>query len=246
MSIDFAFLCDTLLQLLRALPTTLVLFAASVAVGTLLALLVVWARVCPVAVLRHLARGYIFLFRGSPLLIQLFLLYYGLSQFPEVRQSPLWPVLRDPMACAVIALALCTAGYMAEIFRGGLLAVPAQQVEAGRAAGMSGWLLARRIIIPIALRSCLPAYSTEIILMMKATSLASLVTVYEVSGVAQRIISETYRTLEVFLCAALIYLVLNFLIVRVLAWVERRLSPRQPAARRTTTRKYALSVRGGN
>lgn len=245
MSVDIAFIGDTLVQLLRALPTTLLLFAASVAIGTLLALLVVWLRVCEVAVLRHLARGYIFLFRGSPLLIQMFLLYYGLSQFPEVRQSPLWPVLREPLSCAVLALALCTAGYMAEIFRGGLLAVPPQQIEAGRAAGMSGWLLARRIIIPIALRSCLPAYSTEIILMMKATSLASLVTVYEVSGVAQRIIAETYRTLEVFLCAALIYLVLNFLIVRALAWVERRMSPRLPVTASQTTKKYALSVRRG-
>ncbi|MNG82988.1 Octopine transport system permease protein OccM [compost metagenome] len=245
MSVDIAFIADTLVQLLRALPTTLLLFAASVAIGTLLALLVVWMRVCQVVVLRHLARSYIFLFRGSPLLIQMFLLYYGLSQFPEVRQSPLWPVLREPLSCAVIALALCTAGYMAEIFRGGLLAVPPQQIEAGRAAGMSGWLLARRIIIPIALRSCLPAYSTEIILMMKATSLASLVTVYEVSGVAQRIIAETYRTLEVFLCAALIYLVLNFLIVRALAWVEHRLSPRQPVTACQTTKKYALSVRRG-
>lgn len=245
MSVDIAFIGDTLVQLLRALPTTLLLFSASVVIGMLLALLVVWMRVCEVAALRHLARGYIFLFRGSPLLIQMFLLYYGLSQFPEVRQSLFWPVLREPLSCAVIALALCTAGYMAEIFRGGVLAVPPQQIEAGRAAGMSGWLLARRIIIPIALRSCLPAYSTEIILMMKATSLASLVTVYEVSGVAQRIIAETYRTLEVFLCAALIYLVLNFLIVRSLAWVERRLSPRQPVSGCPTTKKYALSVRRG-
>ncbi|MFZ6045322.1 ABC transporter permease [Pseudomonas sp. CR3202] len=245
MPIDFTFLRDTLLQLLQALPMTLVLFAASVALGTLLAMLVTWLRVCQVAALRHLARGYIFLFRGSPLLIQMFLLYYGLSQFQAVRQSLFWPVLREPVTCAVIALALCTAGYMAEIFRGGLLAVPSPQVEAGRAAGMSGWLLARRIIIPVALRSCLPAYSTEIILMMKATSLASLVTVYEVSGVAQRIISETYRTMEVFLCAALIYLVLNFLIVRALAQVERWLSPRPPVAARPTTRNHALSVRRG-
>ncbi|WP_375740303.1 ABC transporter permease [Pseudomonas boanensis] len=245
MPIDFTFLRDTLLQLLQALPMTLVLFVASVALGTLLAMLVVWLRVCEVAALRHLARGYIFLFRGSPLLIQMFLLYYGLSQFPAVRQSLLWPVLREPVTCAVIALALCTAGYMAEIFRGGLLTVPQQQIEAGRAAGMSGWLLARRIIIPVALRNCLPAYSTEIILMMKATSLASLMTVYEISGVAQRIISETYRTMEVFLCAALIYLVLNFLIVRTLALVERWLSPRPPVATRPTTRNNALSMRRG-
>lgn len=245
MLIDTAFLSSTLLQLLQALPMTLALFAASVITGTLLAMLVVWLRVCNVAMLRHLARGYIFLFRGSPLLIQMFLMYYGLSQFQAVRQSLFWPLLREPVTCAVIALAVCTAGYMAEIFRGGLLTVPAQQIEAGRAAGMSGWLLARRIIIPIALRNCLPAYSTEVILMMKATSLASLVTVYEVSGVAQRIISETYRTMEVFLCAALIYLLLNFLIVRALALVEWKLSPRPPAGGRPTIKKYALSMRRG-
>ncbi|MEL7939520.1 MULTISPECIES: ABC transporter permease [Pseudomonas] len=245
MPIDIDFLCSTLLQLLRALPTTLLLFAAAVSLGTLLALLVVWARVCPFAPLRHLARGYIFLFRGSPLLIQMFLLYYGLSQFPALRHSVLWPLLREPMSCAVLALALCTAGYMAEIFRGGLLAVPPAQIEAGRAAGMSGWLLARRIIVPQALRSCLPAYSTEIILMMKATSLASLVTVYEVSGVAQRIIAETYRTLEVFLCAALIYLLLNFIIVRALGLLERRLAPRPPAATRRLTKPFALSAPRG-
>ncbi|MGE8144007.1 ABC transporter permease [Pseudomonas frederiksbergensis] len=245
MLIDTVFLSSTLLQLLQALPMTLLLFAASVITGTLLAMLVVWLRVCNVAALRHLARGYIFLFRGSPLLIQMFLMYYGLSQFQAVRQSLFWPVLREPVTCAVIALALCTAGYMAEIFRGGLLAVPPQQIEAARATGMSGWLLARRIIIPIALRSCLPAYSTEVILMMKATSLASLVTVYEVSGVAQRIISETYRTMEVFLCAALIYLLLNFLIVRTLALIEWKLSPRPPAGGRPTIKKYALGMRRG-
>ncbi|MCU1763182.1 ABC transporter permease subunit [Pseudomonas sp. 14P_8.1_Bac3] len=245
MLIDTVFLSSTLLQLLQALPMTLALFSASVIIGTLLAMLVVWLRVCHVAALRHVARGYVFLFRGSPLLIQMFLMYYGLSQFQAVRQSLFWPVLREPVTCAVIALALCTAGYMAEIFRGGLLAVPPQQVEAARATGMSGWLLARRIIIPIALRSCLPAYSTEVILMVKATSLASLVTVYEVSGVAQRIISETYRTMEVFLCAALIYLLLNFLIVRTLALIEWRLSPRPPAGGRPTIKKYALGMRRG-
>lgn len=245
MLIDMHFLSGTMLQLLQALPMTLLLFATSVSIGTLLAMLVVWMRVCDVAVLRQLARGYIFLFRGAPLLIQMFLLYYGLSQFQAVRQSLFWPMLREPVTCAVIGLAMCTAGYMAEIFRGGLLTVPVQQIEAGRAVGMSRGLLAWRIIIPVALRSCLPAYSTEVILMMKATSLASLVTVYEVSGVAQRIISETYRTMEVFLCAALIYLLLNFLIVRTLALIEWKLSPRPPAGGRPTIKKFALSTRRG-
>lgn len=222
---DFDFLSSTMLKLLAALPTTLELFVLSVSLGALLAMGLTWMRVSDNRILRNLARGYIFVFRGSPLLIQMFLIYYGLGQFPAIRQSILWPVLREPFACAVIGLALCTAGYAAEIFRGGLMAVPGQQIEAGRACGLSGFRLLRHIIAPIAVRQALPAYSTEIILMVKSTALASLVTVWEVTGVAQRLISQTYRTMEVFLCAAAIYLILNFVIARIIALIEHRLSP---------------------
>jgi octopine/nopaline transport system permease protein len=124
----------------------------------------------------------------------------------------------------VLSLALCTAGYTAEIIRGGLMAVPVGQIEAGYSIGLSGFSLLRRIIGPIALRQCLPAYSTEAVLLVKSTALASLVTVWEVTGVAQQIIQQTYRTTEVFICAALIYLFLNFVIVRLLGLLERRLS----------------------
>lgn len=222
---DFEFLLDTVSQLLEALPTTLGLFALSILLGGLMAMGLTWMRFSRFAVLSQIARAYVFVFRGSPLLIQLFLVYYGVGQFQVVRDSLLWPVLADPFDCAVIGLAFCTAGYTAEIFRGGVLAVPAQQLEAARAMGMSGFLLFRRLIAPVALRHALPSYSTEIVLMVKATALASLVTVWEITGVAQRIISHSYRTMEVFLCAAVIYLVLNFLIVRVLGLIEYRLSP---------------------
>jgi len=222
---DFDFLSSTMLKLLTALPTTLELFVLSVSIGALLAMGLTWMRVSDNRILRNLARGYIFVFRGSPLLIQMFLIYYGLGQFPVIRQSFVWPVLREPFACAVIGLALCTAGYAAEIFRGGLMAVPGQQIEAGRACGLSGFRLLRHVIAPIAVRQALPAYSTEIILMVKSTALASLVTVWEVTGVAQRLISQTYRTMEVFLCAAAIYLILNFVIARIIALIEHRLSP---------------------
>lgn len=221
---DFAFLALTLKQLLAALPTTLAIFALSVTLGAILACFIVALRVSSNPLLQRIARLYIFVFRGSPLLIQLFLIYYGLGQFQLVRESPAWLVLRDPFSTAVLALALCSAGYSAEIFRGGLLAVPPHEIEAARAVGMSRLLLLRRIIIPIALRRLLPAYSTEIVLMAKSTSLASLVTVWEVTGIAQRIISQTYRTMEVFLCAALIYLVLNFVITQLIAYAEYRLS----------------------
>jgi octopine/nopaline transport system permease protein len=221
---DIPFLLSTLQTLLAALPTTLALFSSSIVLGFLLALGLVWMRVGQNPVLRGFARYYIFVFRGSPLLIQMFLVYYGLGQFGVIRHSFVWPVLREPFYCAVLSLALCTAGYTAEIFRSGLRAVSPREVEAARAIGMSGPLLVRRIIAPIAFRHALPAYSTEIVLMVKSTALASLVTVWEVTGVAQRLISQTYRTMEVFLCAALIYLALNFILLQLVALLERRLS----------------------
>lgn len=223
--IDLDFLLDTLGKLLAAVPTTLGLFFLSMLFGGLLSLLIVAMRVGPYPALNWFARGYVLVFRGSPLLIQLFLIYYGLGQFEAVRESPAWLVLREPYACAVLALALCTAGYTAEILRGGLLAVPHGQIEAGLATGMSRRTLLQRVIAPIALRQCLPAYSTELVLLVKSTALASLVTVWDVTGVAQQIIQRSYRTMEVFVCAAAIYLVLNFLLVRAVAMLEHRLSP---------------------
>ncbi len=222
--LDIPFLATTLQKLLSALPMTLALWSISIVAGSVLALGIVWMRVSGIRLLSMLARGYVFVFRGTPLLIQLFLIYYGMGQFPVIRHSFAWPLLREPFPCAVIALALCSAGYSAEIFRGGLMAVPAGEIASARACGMSGFLLLRRIIAPIAFRHALPAYSTEVILMTKSTALASLVTVWEVTGVAQKIIAQTYRTMEVFLCAAAIYLVLNFLIERMLALAEARLS----------------------
>lgn len=227
--IDVEFLGSTLLKLMAALPTTLGLFFSSLALGLCLSLGVVALRVNRRPWLSYPARGYIAVFRGTPLLVQMFLIYYGLGQFPEVRQSFAWMVLRSPYACAVLSLALCTAGYTAEIIRGGLLSVPQGQIEAGLAIGLSRWQLLRRIIAPITLRQALPAYSTEAILLVKSTALASLVTVWDVTGVAQQIIQRSYRTLEVFACAAAIYLVLNFLVVRAVAWLEHRLAlPARP------------------
>lgn len=221
---DFDFLSSTMITLLQAVPMTLLLFSLSIVTGGLLALVIVSMRVSGNPILSGFAKGYIFVFRGSPLLIQMFLIFYGLAQFSIIRYSFLWPFLREPVVCAILSLALCTAGYTAEIFRGGIRAVSPKEIEAARSIGMSRLLLVRRIIAPIAFRHALPAYSTEIVLMMKSTALASLVTVWEVTGVAQRLISHTYRTMEVFLCAAIIYLVLNFIILRGMALLEYSLS----------------------
>lgn len=222
--VDVPFLLDVLTRLLAALPVTLAIFVLCVSLGCVIAFGLTAMRVSGNPVLDRFARAYVFVFRGSPLLVQLFLIYYGLGQFTAVRHSFAWPVLRDAFACAVISLGLCTAAYQTEIFRGALAAVPEREVEAARACGMSGILLFRRIIFPIALRYALPPFSTELILMVKSTSLASIITVTEMTGVASKIITQTYRTMEVFLCAAAIYLAVNFVVARLVGLLEYRLT----------------------
>ncbi|WP_269815553.1 ABC transporter permease [Elioraea thermophila] len=223
--IDAAFLLECFRTILPGVPTTLGLMALSVSVGFVFAVLLALARLSAIPPLDLVARAYVFVFRGTPLAIQMFLIYFGLAQFPWIRASILWPYLREPFWCAFLALMLNTAAYGSEIVRGGLLSVPHGQVEAARAAGMSGLLLFRRIVGPIALRNALPAYGNEIILMVKATSLASMVTLVEVTGLAARIISTTYRVFEAFAVAAVIYLAINFTLAGLVWVVERRLSP---------------------
>jgi octopine/nopaline transport system permease protein len=222
---DPAFMLDVFLQLIGGVPLMLQLAAASLALGFVLAVLVAVARLSRLAPLRAVAGGYIFLFRGTPLLVQIFLIYYGLGQFEWIRTSWAWGFLRQPYWCAILAFTLNTAAYGSEIIRGGLLAVPWGQTEAARAIGMSGPLLFRRIVLPIAVRQALPAYGNEMILMVKATSLASIITMMEITGIAHRLISETYRAIEILMVAGAIYLAINFALTRLVAWTEHRLSP---------------------
>ncbi len=222
---DFQFMLETLERLLPGVPMTLELAFLSCAIGAFLALGLASMRLSSNRLLSWFAQIYVFVFRGTPLLVQLFLVYYGLSQFAVIRHSFLWPFLREPFWCAVLALSLNTGAYASEIVRGGLLSVPAGQVEAAKACGMSRALRFRRIILPLAIREALPAYSTELILMIKSTSLASIITLMEVTGLAAQIISETYRVIEVFVLAGALYLLMNFVLTRILLVVERWLSP---------------------
>lgn len=193
------------------------------AFGGVLALLLALLRRSS-AIGHAVARAYVFLFRGSPLLVQIFIIYYGLSQFPAIRQSALWPFLRQPYWCAILALSLNTAAYASEIIRGGLESVPPGTIEAGRALGLSRPLLYRLVILPLAVRQALPAYGNEVVIMVKSTSLASIVTLMEITGIAHEIISDTFRAFEVFFCAGVIYLAINALIVRGVTGLERRLA----------------------
>ncbi len=223
---DFAFMWDTFLTLLPGLPLTLELAATSILAGGILALVISLIAVVGGPIGRGFTRGYVFVFRGSPLLVQMFLIYYGLGQFrPLLQELGLWVIFREPYWCAVIALTLNTAAYSSEIFRGGLQAVSVQQVEAARACGMSGLLMFRRIVLPIAIRQALPAYGNEVILMLKATALASVITIMEVTGLAGKLIADSFRAFEVFIVAGAIYLAVTFLVTRLLMIIEFWLSP---------------------
>lgn len=236
---NLQFYSEAFFQMMSGVPLTLQLAASSIVFGAILALLFAMMRLSGVAVLDWIARLYVFVFRGTPLLVQIFIIYYGLSQFPVIRYSFLWPVLREPYWCAVIALTLNNAAYASEIIRGGLLSVPSGQIEAAKACGMSRFTCFRRVVMPLAIRQALPGYGNEMISMVKATSLASIITLMEVTGIAAKLIAESYRAIEVFVIAGAIYLAINFVLTRVLMFAEYKLTPylRQPVVKITTEGK---------
>jgi len=222
---------DSLPQYAAGAVTTLQLLVLALAIGLAAAL--------PLAVLRSLPSawawrpvwGFTYVIRGTPLLVQLFLLYYGLAQFKVVRASALWPLLKSAWFCAVAAFAINTCAYTTEILHGAIKAVPAGEVEAARALGMGRWQALRRIVLPSALRRCLPAYSNEVVLMLHGTALASVVTLHDLTGVAREVNSVHYLPFEAFITAALCYLLITVVLVGAFQLAERRwLRPFLPRA----------------
>ncbi|SIS48268.1 ABC transporter permease [Insolitispirillum peregrinum] len=222
---NWTLMWDSLPRLLAALPLTLTLVFAALACGGVIAFVTALLRLSDYRPLVWTIKTYVFAFRGTPLLVQIFLLYYGLGQFDAVRTSVLWPFLREPLWCAILALSLNTGAYTCEILRGALQSVPAGQVEAARACGMSRTLAFRRIVLPIAFRQMLPTYGNEIILMVKASSLASTITMMELTGVARKIIAQSFAVFEIFILAGVIYLALNFVASQAIRLGEKRLQP---------------------
>jgi len=166
--------------------------------------------------------AFTYVIRGTPLLVQLFLVYYGLAQFDVVKRSALWPWLSSAWFCAIAAFAINTCAYTIEILHGAMRAVPAGEIEAARAMGMSRGVLLRRVILPAAFRRMLPAYGNEAILMLQATSLASTVTLLDITGAARNMNSTYYLPFEAFLTAAAVYLVLTTVLVGLFHAAERR------------------------
>lgn len=200
---------------------TLELVSIAVILGLLLAIPLGIARSSKLWFVRALPYGYIFFFRGTPLLVQLFLVYYGLAQFEAIRNSFMWVYLREPFWCAVATMTLHTAAYIAEILRGAIQAIPPGEIEAARALGMSRAKALFYIVLPRAARIGLPAYSNEVILMLKASSLASTVTLLELTGITRTIIARNYLTVDMFFTAGVIYLLMSFVLVQAFKQLER-------------------------
>lgn len=221
---NFDLMLESLPALLKGTAITLQLLAASLACGMLIAVPVAILRVNGNAAVRLILHCYIYFFRGTPLLVQIFLVYYGLAQFDVVRDSALWPYLRQAWVCAILTFSLNTAAYTAYILLGAIQAVPAGEVEAARACGMSTALAYRSIILPHAFRLALPAYGNEVVSMLKSTSLASTITVMELTGVANTIVARTFAPYELFITAALLYLAITYVLTSALRALEHRLS----------------------
>ena len=221
---DFDLMIDSIPKILSGSRLTVLLVTLSLSMGFVFAIIAALLRRSKISMLVVPIKAYVFVMRGTPLLVQIFLIYYGVGQFEIIRESILWTVLKSPFWCAIIALTLNTTAYGSEIIRGGLESVQFGEVEAARAFGMSGVLLFRRIIFPIAIRQALPAYGNEVILMVKATSLASTITIMEMTGIANTIMAENYRPMEAFIVAGSFYLILNFIMTRLIQLIEWRLS----------------------
>jgi len=217
------FTLQTLAYYTEGLTVTVQLVFLSLLIGLVLAV--------PLAIGRSSKRGWIkwpifaytYVFRGTPLLIQLYLIYYGVVFVDGIQDTWLWVILEDPFMPALIAFTLNTAAYTTEIFRGAIKSTPKGEIEAARAYGMSTNLMLRRVVLPSAFRRALPAYGNEVIFMLHASAIASVVTIMDLTGAARFVYARFYAPFEAFLFVAAIYLCLTFAILYFFRYLEKKL-----------------------
>jgi octopine/nopaline transport system permease protein len=224
MSFDLALIVDSIPKMLMGIGLTFQLLFLSAVLGLALAILLLLMRISGRWYLAAPTMIYIYIFRGTPILVQIFIIYYGLPQLDFIRDSFFWPILREPFGCAILALTLNTGAYVSEILRGGVLGVDRGLKEAGAALGLSVTQRFIYIISPIAIRLCLPAYSNDVVSLMKSTALASTITLLDMMGIARTIVAETYAPYEIFVSVMVIYLIITWAIQRTFGWIEKRMS----------------------
>ena len=231
MIFDYNVIWENLPLYFNGLLVTLKLLAVSLVIGLAAAIPLAFMRVSKRILINFPAWLYTYVIRGTTGLVQLFLIYYGLAQFEVIRESWLWPWLSNATFCACLAFAINTSAYTAEIIAGSLKATPHGEIEAAQAMGMSRSLMYRRIVLPSALRRALPQYSNEVIMMLQTTSLASIVTLVDITGAARTVNSQFYLPFEAYVTAGVFYLALTFILVRLFKLAERHwlayLAPRK-------------------
>ena len=219
---DIELMINSFPKLLNATLITLKLLSVSLIVGLFIGLAFAILRMNNNKLINKFAYGYSYIFRGTPLLVQIFIIYFGLGQIEYLRTTFLWVVLKEPYWCAIIAFSLNTGAYTSEILRSAFQTIKPGYLEAGRSLGIPSKIIFTKIQIPIAIKQSLPAYGNEIILMLKGTSLASTVTLMDLTGVAKYIISTTFKPVEVFIVAGGIYLFMTFIIHNVIKYLEKK------------------------
>ena len=220
MDLDFA--VEHLPRLLKAAKLTIELTLLSLFFGIFVGVFFAVLRTSNSKVLYFISYYYSYIFRGTPLLVQIFIIYFGLAQVEWIRESFLWVFLKEPYSCAILAFTLNTGAYSSEIFRSAFETINKGIVEAAKGLGLNKINIFFKIKLPIAIRQSLPAYGNEMILMLKGTSLASTVTLLDLTGVAKHIISTTFRPVEVFIIAGSIYLLMTFIIHNLIKFLEKK------------------------
>ena len=221
---DLELMISSFPKLLSAAVITLKLLSVSLIIGLFIGLFFAILRLNKNIFINRFAYGYSYIFRGTPLLVQIFIIYFGLGQIEYLRSTVLWVILKEPYWCAIIAFALNTGAYTSEILRSAFQTIKPGIIEAGKSLGISNKVIFYKIQVPIAIRQSLPAYGNEVILMMKGTSLASTVTIMDLTGVAKYIISTTFKPIEVFIVAGGIYLFMTFIIHNLIKFLEKKYS----------------------
>ena len=219
---DFELMISSFPKLLSATVITLKLLSLSLFFGLFIGLFFAILRMNKNPIVNKFAYGYSYVFRGTPLLVQIFIIYFGLGQIEYLRSTFLWVILKEPYWCAIIAFALNTGAYTSEILRSAFQTIKPGLIEAGKSLGIPNKVIFYKIQIPIAIKQSLPAYGNEIILMLKGTSLASTVTLMDLTGVAKYIISTTFKPIEVFIVAGGIYLFMTFCVHNLIKFLEKK------------------------
>lgn len=201
---------------------TLQLTVLSLAIGFVIALPFGLVRARSKGIGSKLINAYVYAFRGTPLLVQLYLVYYGLSQFEAVRNSFAWPILRDAWWCALITFSLNSGAYATEIIRGAVQSVPEGELEAAKSLGLSPFKVTRLVLIPSALRRALPQYGNEVVFMLHGSVVASVITIQDILGVGRTMNARYYLAYEGFLTAAALYMALAFTMVFIFRQLEKR------------------------